>query len=48
MRARTPEELAELFTAYADAGVERVVTGADNVEWRAGAEFIAEARALLG
>lgn len=48
MRARTPEELAELFARFAEAGADRVVTGADNLEWRAGAEFIAEARALLG
>jgi hypothetical protein len=44
---RAPGELAELFAAYADAGADRVVTGADNVDWRTGTEFIAEARGLL-
>lgn len=48
MRARTPGELAEIFAAYADAGADRVVTGADNVDWRTGTEFIAEARERLG
>jgi alkanesulfonate monooxygenase SsuD/methylene tetrahydromethanopterin reductase-like flavin-dependent oxidoreductase (luciferase family) len=48
MTARTPEELAEIFAAYEEAGADRVVTGADNGDWTTQLEFMAEARALLG
>jgi alkanesulfonate monooxygenase SsuD/methylene tetrahydromethanopterin reductase-like flavin-dependent oxidoreductase (luciferase family) len=47
MRARTPEELAEIFAAYQQAGADRIVTGADNEDWTTQLEFMAEARALL-
>jgi alkanesulfonate monooxygenase SsuD/methylene tetrahydromethanopterin reductase-like flavin-dependent oxidoreductase (luciferase family) len=47
MTARTPEELAEIFTAYEAAGADRVVTGADNGDWHTQLEFMAQARALL-
>ncbi|USY23297.1 LLM class flavin-dependent oxidoreductase [Nocardiopsis exhalans] len=45
--ARTPEELAELYTAYAEAGADRVVAGADNLGWEEQLDFIGQARALL-
>lgn len=47
MTARTPGELAELYAAYAEAGADRVVAGADNVGWMEQLDFVAEARALL-
>lgn len=47
MRARNPEELAEIFHAYQEAGADRVVTGADNGEWEAQLDFLAEAKAML-
>lgn len=47
MVARSPEELAELFAAYREAGVDRVSAAADNVDWLTQARFVAEARALL-
>lgn len=45
--ARTPEELAEVYAAYAEAGADRVVASADNVGWMEQLDFVAEARALL-
>lgn len=47
MAARPPEELAELYTAYAEAGADRVIGGADNLGWEEQLDFVAEARALL-
>ncbi|MQA12548.1 MAG: LLM class flavin-dependent oxidoreductase [Pseudonocardiaceae bacterium] len=47
MTARTPEELAEIFAAYQEAGADRVVTGADNGDWKTQLEFLAEARAMV-
>jgi alkanesulfonate monooxygenase SsuD/methylene tetrahydromethanopterin reductase-like flavin-dependent oxidoreductase (luciferase family) len=47
MRARTPEELAELYSAYAEAGADRVIAGADNLGWEEQLDFIGQARALL-
>ncbi len=47
MTARTPEELADVLAAYQDAGADRIVAGADNVDWKAQLHFIARARALL-
>lgn len=47
MLARAPEELAELYTAYAEAGADRVVAGADNLGWEEQLDFIGRARALL-
>lgn len=47
MTARTPEELAEVLAAYQDAGADRIVAGADNVDWKTQLHFIATARDLL-
>ncbi|MFE1079061.1 LLM class flavin-dependent oxidoreductase [Nocardiopsis alba] len=43
MVARTPEELAGLYTAYAEAGARRVVAGADTMGWEEQLDFVAEA-----
>lgn len=48
MAARDAEGLAEVFAAYAEAGADRIVTGPDDVEPRAGLRTMIEARDLLG
>ncbi|WP_235997707.1 hypothetical protein [Nocardiopsis coralli] len=45
--ARTPEELAEVYTAYAEAGADRVVADADTMGWAERLDFIARARTLF-
>lgn len=47
MRARTPHELAEVFAEFHAAGADRVVVGADNLDWMQSTEFLAAARAAL-
>lgn len=47
MVARAPGELAEVYAAYAEAGADRVIGGADNLGWEEQLDFVAEARALL-
>lgn len=47
MSARNPEELAEVFAAYREAGADRIVTGPDNGDWRNGLRSMAEAGELL-
>ncbi len=47
MTARIPEELADVLAAYQDAGADRIVAGADNVDWKAQLHFIARSRAPL-
>ncbi|MER5771763.1 LLM class flavin-dependent oxidoreductase [Streptomyces sp. NPDC001985] len=44
----TPEEAAERFTAYAEAGATHLDLVVDGGDWRRQVELIAEARALLG
>lgn len=48
MTARDAAEFAEVAAAYAAAGADRVVTGPDNGDWRAGLRLMAEGSALLG
>lgn len=47
LRARDPEELAEVYTAYTEAGADRIVAGADAMGWHEQLDFIAQAHALL-
>lgn len=47
MTARDPAELADRFTAYADAGAERVVISPEGGPWMRQCELVAEANALL-
>ena len=47
MTARDPAELAERFTAYAEAGAERVVVSPEGGPWMRQCELIAQASALL-
>ncbi|XVQ06908.1 LLM class flavin-dependent oxidoreductase [Spirillospora sp. CA-255316] len=47
MTASTASELAEVFAACEAAGADRIVTGPDNGDYRAGLQLMMEARALL-
>ncbi|TDC41337.1 LLM class flavin-dependent oxidoreductase [Actinomadura sp. KC345] len=47
MTAASPAELADVFAAYEAAGADRIVTGPDNGDYRAGLQMMIEARTLL-
>lgn len=48
IRARSTDELAEVFAAYRDAGANRIVAGPNNGDWTAQLERMAEAHRRIG